>query len=182
MVTTTPAFCIECGAQNLVGDQFCSLCGVAMTKVQDIKVDESSILTTSRDAEPLNISQKLMLMNRKNLVLLVAAVLISFVVGAGLASENVLSPIIGRHYSEKRLENEKKQSKEIGYKAGESAGYNTGYEVGENYGYSEGLSTGVKKGCNQVFDSVGSENLIGIFYPFNAFNLGKYYSARSNIC
>lgn len=181
-MTTTPAFCIECGAQNLVGDQFCSLCGVAMTKVQDFKVVESSILTTNRDAEPINNSLKLILMNRKNSMLLVAAVLISFVVGVGLASENVLSPIIGRHYSEKRLENEKKQSREIGYETGKSAGYNTGYEVGESDGYSMGFSTGVKKGCNEVFDNVGSENLIAIFYPFNAFNLGKFYSARSTIC
>ena len=105
-MTTTPAFCIECGAQNLVGDQFCSLCGVAMTKVQDIEVDESSILTTNRDAEPVNTSLKLILMNRKISMLLAATVLISFVVGVGLASENVLSPIIGRHYSEKRLETE----------------------------------------------------------------------------
>ena len=178
MVTTTPVFCIECGAQNLVGDQFCSLCGVAMTKVQDIKVEESSILTTNWDAEPVNTSLRLILKNRKNSMLLAAAVLISFVVGAGLASENVFSPIVGRHYSEKRLENEKKQSKEIGYKAGESAGY----ENGKSNGYALGLSTGEINGCNKVFDRVESENLIAIFYPFNAFNLGKYYSTRSDVC
>lgn len=182
MVTTTPAFCIECGAQNLVGDQFCSLCGVAMTKVQDIKVDESSILMTNRDAEPVNTSLKLILKNRKNSMFLAAAVLISFIVGAGLASENVLSPIIGKHYSEKRLENEKKQSREIGYKAGETAGYNTGYESGKSDGYSLGFSTGEIRGCNNVFDKVDSENLIAIFYPFNAFSLGKYYSARTDTC
>lgn len=182
MVTTTPAFCIECGAQNLVGDQFCSLCGVAMTKVQDIKVDESSTLTTNRDAEPVNTSLKLILMNRKNSMLLAAAVVLSFVVGASLASENVLSPIIGKHYSEKRLENEKKQSKEIGYKAGETAGYDSGYESGRSSGYALGLSTGEINGCNKVFDRVESENLIAIFYPFNAFNLGKYYSTRSDVC
>lgn len=182
MVTATPAFCIECGAQNLVGDKFCSLCGVAMTKIQDIKVDESSILMTNRDAEPVNISLKLILMNRKISMLLAAAVLISFVVGVGLASENVLSPIIGRHYSEKRLENEKKQSKEIGYKAGESAGYNSGFKDGENSGYSIGYSNGEINGCNKVFDKAGSDNLIGIFYPFRSFNLGEFYWKRSDVC
>lgn len=181
-MTTTPAFCIECGAQNLVGDQFCSLCGVAMTKVQDIKVEESSILTTNRDAEPVNTSLKLILMNRKISMLLAAAVLISFVVGVGLASENVLSPIIGRHYSEKRLENEKKQSREIGYKAGETAGYNSGYENGESNGFATGLSTGEINGCNKVFDKAGSDNVIGIFYPFRSFNLGDFYWKRSDVC
>ena len=177
-MTTTPAFCIECGAQNLVGDQFCSLCGVAMTKVQDIKVDESSILTTSRDVESANTSLKLILKNRKNVVLLAAAVLISFVVGAGLASENVFNPIIGNRYSEKRLENEKKQSRAIGYKAGESAGY----ENGRINGYALGLSTGEINGCNKVFDRVQSDNLIAMFYPFNAFNLGDFYWNRNEVC
>ena len=185
MVSDELNFCTDCGAQNKADNEFCIGCGVRLKSGLVAQVKETPAvfagvaMPSSRTEEVIKTAS---LLSRKNLVILVAAVLVSFIVGAGLASENVFSGIIGDRYTEKRLKNEKQQSYTIGYKSGEDAGYDVGYQRGNSYGYASGYSTGVSDGCNKVFDRVGSEQLIAIFYPYRSLNIGRYYSTRSDTC
>ncbi len=178
-------FCTDCGASNQSVNEFCIGCGARMKSsvVSQVKESPAVLASATMSSDKFeNVAKILRITSPKNLIILVAAVLVSFVVGAGLASENVFSGIVGNRYTEKRLENEKKQSYEIGYNSGKSDGYDIGYEGGSSDGYSRGYSRGEIDGCNAVFDEVGADQLIAIFYPYNAFNLGKYYSTRLSTC
>ena len=178
-------FCTDCGERNKSDNEFCIGCGVRLKSGLVPQVKETPAVF-SGVAMPSSHTEEVIktagFLSRKNLIILFAAVLVSFVVGGGLASENVFSGIIGERYTEKRLRNEKQQSYKIGYKAGEDAGYDVGYQRGNSYGYASGYSTGVSDGCNKVFDRVGAEQLIAIFYPYRSFNIGRYYSTRSDTC
>jgi hypothetical protein len=185
MVNSELNFCTDCGAQNKSDNEFCIGCGVRLKSGLVAHVKESPAVFTSAtmpDDNSKDTSKISGFASQKNLIILVAAVLVSFVAGAGLASENVFSGIVGNRYTEKRLTNEKKQSYEIGYKSGEDAGYDDGYQRGNGDGYARGYSTGEIDGCNKVFDRVGADQLIAIFYPYRAFNIGRYYSTRSDTC
>lgn len=185
MVSDGLSFCTNCGAQNPSVNEFCTGCGARLDSgsVSQVKEAPTVFAGATKRGNPLKeLLKSAGLVSRKNLIILVAAVLVSFVVGAGLASENVFNGIVGNRYTEKRLENEKKQSYEIGYNSGKSDGYDIGYEGGSSDGYSRGYSTGVSDGCNKVFDRVGADQLIAIFYPYRTNNLGRYYSTRSDTC
>ena len=185
MVNSELNFCTDCGAHNKSDNEFCIGCGVRLKSGLVAQVKESPAVFTSAtmpDYNSKDASKISGFASRKNLIILVAAVLVSFVAGAGLASENVFSGIVGNRYTEKRLTNEKKQSYEIGYKSGEDAGYDDGYQRGNGDGYARGYSTGEIDGCNKVFDRVGADQLIAIFYPYRALNIGRYYSTRSDTC
>lgn len=176
-MTETSILCPACGAKNESENQFCIKCGVVLARAKVSSFVENATLTSdphSEVSESENRAQNSKRSSRKNLILLTATVLVSFVAGAGLASVNVFSGIIGDRYTEKRLKNEKQQSFIIGYDSGDDAGY----ERGESNGYRAGKSFG----CNSVFNSVSADKLIAIFYPYNRFNLGDYYIDRSNTC
>ena len=185
MVSDGLSFCTNCGAQNPSVNEFCTGCGARLESgsVSQVKEAPTVFAGATKRGNPLKeLLKSAGSVSRKNLIILVAAVLVSFVVGAGLASENVFYGIVGNRYTEKRLENEKEQSYTIGYKSGKSDGFDIGYEDGNIDGYSRGYSRGEIDGCNSVFDKVGAEQLIAIFYPYNAFSLGKYYSTRIATC
>jgi hypothetical protein len=181
MVSDGLSFCTNCGAQNPSVNEFCTGCGARLDSgsVSQVKEATTVFAGATKRGNPLKeLLKSAGLVSRKNLIILVAAVLGSFVVGAGLASENVFYGIVGNRYTEKRLENEKQQSYTIGYKSGEDVGY----QRGNSDGYASGYSTGVSDGCNKVFDRVGADQLIAIFYPYRSLNLGRYYSTRSDTC
>jgi hypothetical protein len=185
MVSDELKFCTNCGAHNKPDNEFCIGCGEKLNSGSASQAKESPVELES--ATMTGVSSKgtekaVGFASRKTVVILLAAVLLSFVAGAGLTSENVFSGIIGNRYTEKRLSNEKKQSYEIGYNSGEAAGYDVGYQRGNGDGYARGYSTGVSDGCNSVFDRVGADQLIAIFYPYRTFNVGRYYSTRSDTC
>ena len=185
MVSDELKFCTNCGAHNKQDNEFCIGCGGKMNFGSASQAKESPVEpagATMASAGSKNLEKAVGFASRKNVAILLIAVLFSFVLGAGLTSENVFSGIIGNRYTEKRLSNEKKQSYEIGYNSGESDGYEKGYERGKGDGYSKGYSVGESDGCNSVFDRVGADQLIAIFYPYNAFSLGKYYSTRDSTC
>lgn len=185
MVSDGLSFCTNCGAQNPSVNEFCTGCGARSDSGLASQVKEFPTVfagATKQENPSKDLFKSAGLVSRKNLIILVAAVLVSFVVGAGLASENVFSGIIGDRYTEKRLENEKEQSYKIGFNSGEDAGFETGYQRGSGDGYSSGYSQGEDDGCNAVFDKVGADQLIAIFYPYRTNNLGKYYSTRSDTC
>lgn len=178
-------FCTDCGAQNNATNEFCIGCGARLKSGLATQIKESPAVFTDATMPEDNSKDSAKISgvaSRKYLIILVAAVLVSFVAGAGLAVENVFSGIVGNRYTEKRLTNEKKQSYEIGYKSGEDAGYDDGYQRGNDDGYARGYSRGEIDGCNGVFDKVGADQLIAIYYPYNAFSLGKYYSTRLSTC
>jgi len=186
-------FCTDCGAQNKADNEFCIGCGVKLRPVLVTKIKESPAVFTSAtmlDDNSKDSAKVLGFASRKNLIILVAAVLVSFVAGAGLASENVFSGIVGNRYTEKRLKNEKAQSYDYGYDSGYANGKNDGYDNGFDVGYqrgdSDGFSEGYRKGksdgCNNVFDEAGADQVIAIFYPYRSFNLGRYYWTRSQLC
>ncbi len=178
-------FCTNCGAHNKPDNEFCIGCGEKLNSGSASQAKESPVElenATMPGVSSKGIEKAVGFASRKTVVILLVAVLLSFVAGAGLTSENVFSGIIGNRYTEKRLSNEKKQSYEIGYNSGESDGYEKGYERGKGDGYSKGYSVGESDGCNSVFDRVGADQLIAIFYPYNAFSLGKYYSTRDSTC
>ena len=171
------SFCTDCGAQNKADNEFCIGCGVRLkpslvTQVKELPAEYKG--ATMPDNNSKDASKISGIASQKNILVLVFAVLVSFVAGAGLALENAFSGIVGNRTTEKQLENEKEQSYEIGY--------NSGYEDGSSDGYSRGYTRGEIDGCNAVFDKVGANQLIAIFYPYTAFSLGKYYSTRESTC
>ena len=104
------SFCTNCGAQNQSVNEFCTGCGARLDSgsVSQVKESPTVFADATKRGNPLKeLLKSAGSVSRKNLIILVAAVLVSFVVGAGLASENVFSGIVGTRYSEKRLENEK---------------------------------------------------------------------------
>lgn len=186
-------FCTNCGVQNKQDNEFCIGCGGKMNSGSTSQAKESPVEpagATMPSAGSKNLAKAVGFASRKNVAILLVAVLLSFILGAGLASENVFSGIIGNRYTEKRLSNEKKQSYEIGYNSGESDGYDRGYEIGVDQGFdngysagrSQGYSSGYVDGCNHVFDKVDSDQLIAIFWPYRTSNLGDFYYTRGNTC
>ena len=184
-------FCTECGSKNEGHNQFCVVCGVSLPKVEGLPISESPINSDGQqgiETDSDSSESKFKLSKSKGLVVL--AVVISFVLGVALTSENVFSGVIGDRYTEKQLKSEKEQSYESGYSAGESAGYSAGesagYKKGEadgyDKGYNRGEAVGLIDGCNNVFDKVDSDQLIAIFYPYRTSNLGKYYYTRDDTC
>lgn len=165
--------CTACGAQNQTQNQFCTVCGVTLensdvsnnSAAQVISVETSSSDVSSEILKPI-----FELTKRNVLIALLLTLVVSFILGVRLTSENVLSGVIGNRYTEKRLKNEKAQSYEFGFSAGSDEGYSTGFSAGEI------------EGCNSVFDKVGADQLIAIFYPFYTYNTGKYYSTRIDTC
>jgi len=196
-------FCTSCGLKSDAKNEFCTGCGARLKLNQSFEVSESPAVASSSTKFDKSFNSKTVsFSSRKSLMILVAAVLISFVVGAGLASENVFSGIVGNRYTEKRLKNEKNQSYDYGYDSGYAAGkndgYDSGYAAGKNDGYnsgwdvgyqrgdsdgfSEGYGKGRTDGCNNVFDEAGADQIIAIFYPYRSSNLGRYYWTRSSLC
>ena len=128
--------------------------------------------------------------SRKRTILLVAAVILSFAVGVGLTSQNVLSAVVGDRFTEKELKDEKKTSYKIGYDAGkvdgydsgEAVGYESGFEAGDDAGYNRGYTKGENDGCYKVFKKAEGDQLIAIFYPYRASNTNDFYITRSGTC
>lgn len=187
------SFCTNCGAQNQSVNEFCTGCGARLDSgsVSQVKESPTVFAGATKRGNPLKeLLKSAGLVSRKNLMILVAAVLVSFVVGAVLASENIFSGIIGDRYTEKQLKNEKNQSYAIGYDSGRDTGYDSGYDSGydvgyqrgDSDGYAKGYSTGESDGCNAVFDKAGADQVIAIFYPYRSSNLGSFYWTRSNLC
>ena len=183
MVTMSEVFCTECGAKNDGHNQFCIVCGAMLPKVESLPLKESPVHSEAQQvAESDSDSSKAKFKLSKGKGLVVLAVVLSFVLGVALTSQNVFSAVIGDRYTEKRLRNEKVQSYDLGYSSGESAGYPKAYADGETAGIESGYIRGKQFGCNLVFDKAGEDQVIGIRYPYNAFALGRYYWTRFELC
>lgn len=174
-------YCTNCGAQGFHASDFCIECGANLKSVSDSPVQEipSEIAhKNTLDETSMGSGKTSKFGSRKKVAVFGVAVLLSFVVGAGLTSMNALSAIIGKRYTEKQLKVERRDAYDDGY----DSGYNSGESDGFSTGKSEGYSSGYRDGCNSVFDRVDSDQLIAIYYPYNRFSLGQYYSTRQDTC
>jgi hypothetical protein len=143
MVTMSEIFCTECGAKNDGHNQFCVVCGALLPKVESLPVKESPVHSEAQQvAESDSDSSKAKFKLSKGKGLVVLALVLSFVLGVALTSQNVFSAVIGDRYTEKRLKNEKVQSYDLGYSSGESDGYPKAYADGETAGIESGYIRG----------------------------------------
>lgn len=176
--------CTACGAQNQTQNQFCTVCGVTLknSEVSNNSASEViSVETSSSDVSSEILKPIFELTKRNVLIALVLTLVVSFILGVRLTSENVLSGVIGNRYTEKRLKNEKAQSYEFGFSAGSDEGYSTGFSAGKDEGYSTGFSAGEIEGCNSVFDKIGND-LIAIRFPWYDTDVYGYRYSQSDFC
>ena len=173
MVSASATSCTACGALNQTANRFCMECGVILEKIEYSETSapqETSVETSGSEFLSKTVKPIAAFFRRKVLVCIALTLLIGFVLGVALTSENVFSGVIGNRYTEKRMKNEKAQSYEFGFGAG------------SDEGYSSGFSDGKVDGCNSVFDQVGADQLIAIFSPYKSFNLGEFYWTRKDTC
>ena len=157
MVSASATSCTACGALNQTANRFCMECGVILEKIEYSEtsaLQETSVETSGGEFLSKIVKPIVAIFRRKVLVSVALTLLIGFVLGAALTSENVFSGVIGNRYTEKRMKNEKAQS--------------------YDFGFSEG--------CNSVFDQAGADQLIAIFPPYESSNLGEFYWTRNDTC
>ena len=192
-MTTSSIFCTECGSANKSENRFCIVCAASLVSPPGSPAAVTPSLASSVSPKVSKFEQVVEKPNnasRKRTILLVAAVILSFVAGVGLTSKNVFSAVVGDRYTEKDLKNEKKTSYKFGYDAGkvdgydsgEAVGYDSGFEAGDDAGYSRGYTKGEFDGCYKVFKKAEADQLIPIFYPYRASNIGNLYITRSSTC
>ena len=161
MVSASATSCTACGALNQTANRFCMECGVILEKIEYSETSasqETAVETSSGEFLSKIVKPIVAFFRRKVLISIALTLLIGFVLGVALTSENLFSGVIGNRYTEKRMKNEKAQSYEFGFSAGSV------------------------EGCNSVFDQVGADQLIAIFSPYKSFNLGEFYWTRDDTC
>ncbi len=148
--------CANCKSENPAESMFCLECGTAVSSNPETSV-----------ARPLG--------GRSIRVVLVVAVLVvGLGAGAALALSGALEPVVGKRFTQAELDEEADASHDRGKKAG----YEVGYSDGSFLAYKNGYAAG----CDRVFDMAGYDQVIGIYYPYRAFNTGDYYITRSYAC
>ena len=192
-MTSSSIFCTECGSANKSENRFCIVCAASLVSPPGSPAAVTPSPASSASPKVSKFEQVVEKPNnasRKRTILLVAAVILSFVAGVGLTSQNVLSAIVGDRFTEKELKDEKKTSYKIGYDAGkvdgydsgEAVGYESGFEAGDDAGYNRGYTKGENDGCYKVFKKAEGDQLIAIFYPYRASNTNDFYITRSGTC
>ncbi len=180
------SFCPQCGATNNESNAFCLNCGAAVSvepllvsKVYENTDEHSSIKNASKETR-----------SKKKILITVAAGIALIAIGVTSAGAGLTEPLIGKRYTSSELKTAKTSSEKIGYGKGQTDGYNSGttdgYNSGNSDGYktgnSDGYKTGYYAGCVHVFDRAGYDQVIGIYYPYRTYNLGKYYYTKNDTC
>jgi hypothetical protein len=150
------AVCTNCKAENPAESMFCLECGTAVSEPRETPTVRTSGKRSTR------------------IVLIVVLLVVGLGGGVMLTLSGVLEPLTGKRFTQAELDEEKDASFDLGKKAGFSAGYSSGD--------SDGYTRGYAAGCDHVFDVAGHDQVIGIYYPFRTYNLGRYYWTRSETC
>ena len=153
--------CSKCETSNSLVAAFCINCGVLLEITPTEQTVEIGAATPKAS-------------RGKQIGALFAVAVAGIIVGVLITANGLAKPVIGVRYTESELMKVVDFSFSKGYEDGQTKGYNSGKDDGYRTGYSDG--------CNNVFDEVGYTEIIGIFYPYNGYSIGKTYYDQSYLC